>query len=66
MGFDLPPRVDRTPAERMAALLSASADVRRLLELADACGPHGRELLCSRLMALSADGELPRVRLHAV
>ncbi len=66
MGFDLPPRVERTPAERMAMLLGASADVRRLLELADACGPHGRELLCSRLMTMGVDGELPRVKLRVV
>ncbi len=62
MGFDLPRRVPLLPAERMATLLDSSADVRRLLELADQCGPHGRELLCSRLMAMTTDQESFRVR----
>lgn len=48
-GFTMPPRLTFTPAELMDRKLDASADVARLLELAAECGPHGIDLLCSRL-----------------
>lgn len=48
-GFTMPPRMIFTPAELMDRKLDASADVARLLELAAECGPHGIDLLCSRL-----------------
>lgn len=48
-GYTLPPRQIFTAAELMARKLDTSPDIQRLLQLAEECGPHGFELLVSRL-----------------
>jgi len=56
-GFTLQPRPDFTPWELIDRKLAASADVRRLIELARAAGPHGMDLLCQRLRAMADAAE---------
>jgi hypothetical protein len=53
-GFALEKRKVFTPAELLERRLEASADVRRLLDLADECGPHGFDYLVSKLRRLAA------------
>lgn len=58
-GYDLPPRKEFLPAELMAMKIETSPDVKRLLALADECGPRGFDLLVDRLRELASS--LPRV-----
>jgi len=52
-GYYLPPRKEFLPAELMAMKLESSPDVKRLLALADECGPRGFDMLVERLRQLS-------------
>lgn len=45
VGFKLPPKVTSLPAQRLMRLIESSADVRRIVELAEQVGPHGRDLV---------------------
>lgn len=53
VGYTMPPRQVFTPAELMAIKLDHSIDVQRLLALAAECGPHGIDLLVSRLRRMA-------------
>lgn len=53
-GFALEKRKVFTPAELLERRLEASGDVKRLLELAAECGPHGLDYLVSKLRKLAA------------
>jgi hypothetical protein len=59
-GYMLPKRQEFTPWQLIDRKLEFSPDVRRLVELARECGPHGVDLLCSRIkrMVESRDGAL--------
>lgn len=60
-GYVLPPRKEFLPAELMAMKIETSPDVKRLLALADECGPRGFDLLVDRLRELASSlPKLPR------
>lgn len=52
-GFSMPERQTFTAAQLMDRKLESSADVRRLLELADQMGPLGVDWLCQKLRKLA-------------
>lgn len=58
-GFEMPDRATFTAAELMERKLEGSADIRRLLELADQVGPLGVDLLCQRLRKLASRSAAP-------
>jgi hypothetical protein len=61
VGYTMPPRQVFTPAELMSIKLDHSADVARLLALAAECGPHGIDLLITRLRKMALSGSAKSV-----
>jgi hypothetical protein len=56
-GFEMPERMTFTANQLMERKLEGSADIRRLLELAEEMGPLGVDFLCQKLRRMAAWGE---------